>query len=73
MLSKNQLKLVRSLELKKNRKKEGLFVAEGPKIVGDLLRAGYRARTIFCTEQAELHKRDGSLCVLLSRPSSSQS
>ena len=64
MLSKNQLKLVRSLELKKNRKKEGLFVAEGPKVVGDLLRAGYRARTIFCTEQAELHKRDGSLCVL---------
>ena len=49
MLSKNQLKLVRSLELKKNRKKEGLFVAEGPKVVGDLLRAGYRARTIFCT------------------------
>ena len=36
MLSKNQLKLVRSLELKKNRKKEGLFVAEGPKVVGDL-------------------------------------
>ena len=64
MLSKNQLKLVRSLELKKNRKKEGLFVAEGPKVVGNLLRAGYRARTIFCTEQAELHKRDGSLCVL---------
>ena len=64
MLSKNQLKLVRSLELKKNRKKEGLFVAEGPKVVGDLLRAGYRARTIFCTEQAELHKTDGSLCVL---------
>ena len=51
MLSKNQLKLVRSLELKKNRKKEGLFVAEGPKVVGDLLRAGYRARMIFSTTE----------------------
>lgn len=47
MLSKNQLKLVRSLELKKNRKKEGLFVAEGPKVVGDLLRAGYVPHSIF--------------------------
>ena len=51
MLSKNQLKLVRSLELKKNRKKEGLFVAEGPKVVGDLLRADYRARMIFSTTE----------------------
>ena len=37
MLSKNQIKLVRSLELKKNRKRENLFVAEGPKLVGELL------------------------------------
>ena len=51
MLSKNQLKLVRSLELKKNRKKEGLFVAEGPKVVGDLLRAGYRVRLVFSTTE----------------------
>jgi TrmH family RNA methyltransferase len=51
MLSKNQLKLVHSLELKKNRKKEGLFVAEGPKVVGDLLRAGYRARMMFSTTE----------------------
>ena len=50
MLSKNQLKLVRSLELKKNRKKEGLFVAEGPKVVGDLLRAGFVPHSIFSTK-----------------------
>ena len=60
MLSKNQIKWVHSLELKKNRKKEGLFVAEGPKVVGDLLRAGYVARSIFCTEKAEVHNRVGS-------------
>lgn len=49
MLSKNQIKLVRSLELKKNRKRENLFVAEGPKVVGDLLRTGYKPHTIFST------------------------
>ena len=48
MLSKNQLKLVRSLELKKNRRREGLFVAEGPKVVGDLLRAGFKPYAIYC-------------------------
>lgn len=37
MLSKAKLKLIRSLELKKNRRETGLFVAEGPKVVGDLL------------------------------------
>jgi TrmH family RNA methyltransferase len=51
MLTKNQIKWVHSLELKKNRKKEGLFVAEGPKVVGDLQRAGYRAHTIFSTTE----------------------
>lgn len=37
MISKNTIKLVRSLEQKKNRRQEKLFVAEGPKVVGDLM------------------------------------
>ncbi|MGL5273233.1 MAG: TrmH family RNA methyltransferase [Phocaeicola sp.] len=37
MLSKNKIKLIRSLESKKKRNEEALFVAEGPKLVGDLL------------------------------------
>lgn len=37
MISKNKIKYIRSLELKKNRNKEGKFVAEGHKVVGDLL------------------------------------
>lgn len=37
MLSKNKIKYIRSLEQKKNRKREGVFVAEGHKLVGDLL------------------------------------
>lgn len=38
MLSKNKIKLIHSLEQKKYRKKEGLFVAEGPKLVNELLK-----------------------------------
>jgi TrmH family RNA methyltransferase len=37
MISKNRLKYVRSLEMKKYRKADGVFVAEGHKLVGDLL------------------------------------
>lgn len=38
MISKNQIKFIRSLELKKNRKSESLFVAEGPKVIEELLK-----------------------------------
>ena len=51
MISKNQIKFVRQLEQKKFRKKEHLFVAEGPKVVGDLLRAGFKAHSIFATNE----------------------
>ena len=37
MLSKAKIKLIQSLEQKKKRREEQLFVAEGPKVVGDLL------------------------------------
>ena len=38
MLSKNRIKEIRSLERKKMRNEKRLFVAEGPKVVGDLMR-----------------------------------
>lgn len=50
MVSKNLQKLVRSLELKKNRRREGLFVAEGPKVVGDLMRR-YRPTHLIATRE----------------------
>lgn len=71
MLSKNVIKLVHSLAMKKNRQREGLFVAEGRKTVEDLMRkirpelivatdgwvppAGFDGRMIRATEE-ELHK-----------------
>ena len=53
MISKNKIKYIRSLELKKNRNKEGKFVAEGHKVVDDLL-ALQNADLIVAT-QAWLH------------------
>ena len=46
MISKNRTKLIRSLETKKGREKAGLFVAEGPKVVSDLLHGGFLAEEV---------------------------
>jgi len=53
MLSKQKIKFIRSLEQKKFRKKENAFLAEGPKCVDDLLRAGFRPRTVVHTASWE--------------------
>lgn len=51
MISKNLIKLIRSLELKKHRKESGLFVAEGEKIVFDLLAAGMECVKLIATKR----------------------
>ena len=50
MLSKATIKRIRALEQKKFRRQTGLFVAEGPKVVGDLL-AAMSACEIFATAE----------------------
>ena len=49
MISKSQIKLIRQLEQKKYRQREGLFVAEGPKVVGDLMRR-WQPVAVFATD-----------------------
>lgn len=49
-ISKNKIKYIRSLELKKNRKNEGVFVAEGPKLIEDLLGA-FKCKFIAATNE----------------------
>ena len=51
MISKNQIKYVRQLEQKKFRKAENLFIAEGHKVVGDLLAAGFTPHQLFATQE----------------------
>ena len=49
-LSKNKIKYIRSLELKKIRKEENVFIAEGPKLIADLI-GKFECRTIIATKQ----------------------
>ena len=51
MLSKSLLKLIKSLELRKFRKENALFVAEGGKTVQDLLDLGLESTNIIATEE----------------------
>ena len=50
MLTKNHIKLINSLQLKKHREEHGLFVAEGVKIVNELLNSNIRVKTIFIAD-----------------------
>jgi TrmH family RNA methyltransferase len=50
MLSKNEIKYIQSLCHKKLRQSEGLFIAEGPKLVGELLKSDYRIKKIYAVE-----------------------
>lgn len=49
-ISKNQLKLITSLSQKKYRQKHKLFIAEGIKVVQELLNSSFSVETLFCTE-----------------------
>ena len=54
MISKNQIKFVRSLSLKKNRLKSQLFIAEGEKILNELLNSNFEIEHIYATKQFSL-------------------
>ena len=48
MISKNQQKLIQSLKLKKNRVKTSLFVAEGEKVVTELINSDIKLHSVYC-------------------------
>ena len=49
MISKSQIKLIRSLQQKKYRSKLKLFVAEGPKVINEFLTAKFKLHSLFTT------------------------
>ncbi len=51
MVSKNQIKLITSLQQKKYRKQEQLFFAEGVKVVQELLNSNFELQDLFTTKQ----------------------
>jgi len=49
MLSKNKIKLIQSLNRKKDRDESGLFLVEGNKMVEEALRSDFKVETLVCT------------------------
>src|SRR6478752_7130246 len=54
MISKNEVKYIQSLSHKKNRDAEGVFIAETPKLVNELLRSSVRIKKIYATKDWQL-------------------
>jgi len=51
MLSKNKIKFINSLKKKKYRKETGLFIAEGVKLVNELLSSGFQVHLLCATPE----------------------
>lgn len=54
LVSNNQTKLISSLGKKKYRDATGLFIAEGPKVIGELLDEGLKMKWLFTTDNSEV-------------------
>jgi len=58
MVSKNQKKLIKSLYQKKYRKQHGLFVAEGKKVIHELLDTDLEIHSLFRLESSHVNTPD---------------
>ncbi len=58
MLSKNQIKFITSLQLKKFREQYNLFIAEGEKIIQDLLDSGTVCHSLYYTKDSKVWKKE---------------
>ena len=65
-LSKNQYKLITSLQQKKYRQKHQLFVAEGIKVVNELLESTLTLEKVFVVEGYEVGNIDANKVVVIS-------
>ena len=54
MVSKSQTKLITSLQQKKYRDQSGLFVAEGPKVIAELLKEDIKLHSFYSTEASQI-------------------
>ena len=61
MLSRNQIKFIQSLKIKKYRQKRGVFIAEGIKIVAEILQSKLKVQHLYAVaskteKQPQLHQ-----------------
>ncbi|MFP5471113.1 MAG: TrmH family RNA methyltransferase [Bacteroidia bacterium] len=58
MITRNQIKLIQSLKLKKNREEHHLFVVEGKKMVDELINSDFEIEQIYHTQDVAIsHKK----------------
>jgi len=58
LVSKSQIKLITSLQQKKYRNKFGYFVAEGAKVINELIRAGLKLHALYSTVEGLFDEDD---------------
>ncbi|HLT51970.1 MAG TPA: RNA methyltransferase [Arenibacter sp.] len=61
MVVKSQIKLIKSLQQKKYRVRNRMFVVEGIKTVGELLKSPLRAYMVYATEASNLEGNGGNI------------
>lgn len=57
MISKNEAKYIQSLYRKKNRDANEMFIAEGPKLVDELLQSDFSIKKIYATDEWCAHNK----------------
>ena len=63
-LSKNQLKLITSLQQKKYRTKQNLFIVEGTKVVAEFLNSNFKLNQLFCVNDEDYFEVENKTQVL---------
>lgn len=64
MVSKSQIKLITSLYQKKYRNSNGLFIAEGIKLINDLINSGLELNEIYTTDAEYFHVEEEKVKIL---------
>lgn len=62
-LSKNKIKWIRSLRLKKNRDSEAVFVVEGEKMMREILKNWSHYIVLFCTSNEEFRENNDAFFI----------
>ena len=73
MISKSEAKKVRLLHQKKYRDESGIFIAEGPKVVHELLNSSYKLISLFATKEFIPKSRNHALSEITEKELSSVS
>ncbi|PIU18330.1 MAG: RNA methyltransferase [Elusimicrobia bacterium CG08_land_8_20_14_0_20_44_26] len=63
-MTKKQIAFIRSLRMKKNRDESGLFIAEGFKIVEELLKTDFKIHSIFATIKPDFSRKDVNIEII---------